>query len=65
LAGFKKRNGAVKKRTSIWLADELRKRLDVQCEAEDRSLTDMIQTLLREGLAKRAKRGAPNASVFG
>lgn len=55
-----------KRRTSMWLDDDLRARLDRKAEKTERSLAFTIDDMLRKGLAK-AEKGEPDASatVFG
>jgi predicted transcriptional regulator len=55
-----------KRRTSIWLDDDLRARLDRKAERTERSLAFTIDDMLRKGLAK-AEKGEPDApaTVFG
>ena len=54
-----------KKRTSIWLEDDLRARLDKRASDENRSLANVIDTTLREGLARKSTKKVPDATVFG
>jgi predicted transcriptional regulator len=55
-----------KSRTSIWLDDDLRARLDRKAEKTERSLAFTIDDTLRRGLAK-AEKGEPDAAatIFG
>lgn len=67
--GARKKTGGApaKTRTSIWLANDLRAQLDRRCEADNRSLAQVIDLLLRAGLAKQPqpKKVTADASIFG
>lgn len=55
-----------KSRTSIWLDDDLRARLDRRAAKTDRSLAFTIDDTLRKGLAKTEKGEADApAPIFG
>jgi predicted transcriptional regulator len=55
-----------KSRTSIWLDDDLRARLDRRADKTDRSLAFTIDDTLRKGLAKSEKGEADApAPIFG
>jgi hypothetical protein len=56
----------VSRRTSMWLANELRTQLDRRAKADRRSLAQTIDFYLRKGLGKPAKdvADAP-ATIFG
>lgn len=53
------------KRTSLWLDNDLRKRLDARAKATNRSLAFTIEETLQRGLGKAAKESPDAASVFG
>lgn len=56
----------VSKRTSMWLANDLRAQLDRRARADNRSLAQTIDMALRKGLGKPEK-GVPDAAatIFG
>lgn len=56
---------AAKTRTSIWLDNDLRKKLDARRDKEGRSLANMIEVLLRDGLKRDPKAEPASATVFG
>lgn len=58
----------VSKRTSMWLANELRAQLDRRAKADRRSLAQTIDFYLRKGLGKpTAAKDEPDAAapIFG
>lgn len=56
-----------KRRTSIWLEDDLRAQLDRKARAAKRSLAFTITDTLRKGLARSTMKDAPDdaAPIFG
>lgn len=56
-----------KRRTSIWLEDDLRAQLDRRAKADKRSLAYTITNTLRKGLARSTTKDAPDAAapIFG
>lgn len=56
----------ISRRTSMWLANDLRSLLDKRAKADNRSLAFTIEHYLRKGLGKPTK-GEPDASatIFG
>lgn len=56
----------ISKRTSMWLANDLRRQLDTRAKNDRRSLAQTIDFYLRKGLGKPAKE-TPDASapIFG
>jgi len=54
-----------KTRTSIWLANDLRAKLDRRCAVDNSSLARTIDQLLREALGRQPKKANADASIFG
>lgn len=62
----KSRTTTPKSRTSIWLDDDLRARLDERAKLDRRSLAQTIDHLLRAGLGRQPKKAqAADATIFG
>jgi hypothetical protein len=56
----------ISKRTSMWLANDLRRQLDTRARNDRRSLAQTIDFYLRKGLGKPAKESADAAApIFG
>jgi hypothetical protein len=57
----------ISKRTSMWLANDLRRLLDTRAKNDRRSLAQTIDFYLRKGLGKPTKDApdADSATIFG